>query len=171
MTIETCYKIGFIMKPHGLKGQVTISLDPDAPGDFEGIDTVFVELKEKLLPFFIESMSVKGTKAFLKLEGVDNPEDAQQISKSSLYLPRSTRPKSGRGEFYDDEVIGFEVVDSSAGALGRIREIVAAGPNKLLSVHYNEKEVLIPLNSPFIDGVNKSRKKITVTLPDGFLEI
>ena len=159
------------MKPHGLKGQVTISLDPEAPSDFEGIDTVFIELKEKLLPFFIELISLKGTRAFLKLEGVDTPEAAQQISKSSIYLPKSTRPKSGRGEFYDDEVIGFEVVDSSAGALGRITEIVVAGPNKLLSVDYHKKEVLIPLNSPFIDGINKSRKKITVTLPEGFLEI
>ena len=103
--------------------------------------------------------------------GVDTPEDAQRVAKSSLYLPKSSRPKSGRGEFYDDEVIGFDVVDSSLGALGKITEIVAAGPNKLLSVSHNEKEVLIPLNSPFIDGVNKSRKKISVTLPDGYLEI
>ena len=171
MNTDACYKMGFIMKPHGLKGQVTIFLDPEAPVVFDGIEVVFVELKEKLLPFFIDSISVKGNKAFLKLEGVDTPEDAQRVAKSSLYLPKSSRPKSGRGEFYDDEVIGFDVVDSSLGALGKITEIVAAGPNKLLSVSYNEKEVLIPLNSPFIDGVNKSRKKISVTLPDGYLEI
>lgn len=171
MTTETCYKIGFIMKPHGLKGQVTISLDPEAPRDFEEIDTVFLDLKEKLLPFFIEAISLKGNKAFLKLEGIDTPEDAQRVSKSSIYLPKSTRPKSGRGEFYDDEVIGFEVVDSALGMLGPITEIVVAGPNKLLSVSYHQKEVLIPLNSPFIEGVNKSKKKVTVTLPDGYLEI
>jgi|SRR5690349_10444889 len=171
MTTDACYKIGFILKPHGLKGQVTIALDPDAPEEFGGIETLFVEVKNKLLPFFIEAISLRGNKAFLKLEEVNSPEEALRISKSPIFLPKSARPKSGRGEFYDDEVIGFEVLDSEVGSLGKITEVVQAGPNKLLSVGYNNKEVLIPLNSPFINSVNKSRKKITVTLPDGFLDI
>lgn len=171
MTVANSYKIGFIIKPHGLKGQVTIALDPEAPDSFDSIDSVFVEIKEKLLPFFIETISLKGNRAFLKLEGINTPEDAQQVSKAPIYLPKAIRPKSGRGQFYDDEVIGFEVLDTGLGPIGLIREVVHAGPNKLLAVDYNAREVLIPLNSPFIEGVNKSRKKITVTLPDGFLEI
>ncbi len=159
------------MKPHGLKGQVTISLDPEAPEDFTPIETVFVESNERLLPYFIEAISLKGRKAFLKFQEVDTPEQAQKICKSAIYLPKSMRSKSGRGEFYDDEVIGFEVLDREFGSLGKITEIIQAGPNKLLSVDYHGKEVLIPLNSPFIQGINKSRKKITVTLPEGFLEI
>lgn len=159
------------MKPHGLKGQVTIALDPEAPEDMSAVETIFVELKERLLPYFIESVSIKGSKAFLKLEEVDSQEAAQQISKAAIFLPKTSRPRSGRAEFYDDEVIGFEVDDTEMGALGKITEVVQAGPNKLLSVSYQEREVLIPLNSPFIEGVNKSRKKITVTLPNGFLDI
>jgi 16S rRNA processing protein RimM len=171
MTIDACYKIGYILKPHGLKGQVTISLDAEAPEDFTPIETLFVETEQKLLPYFIEAISLKGNKAFLKLEEVNSPEEAKAISKSAIYLPKSQRPKSGRGEFYDDEVMGFEVQDTALGSLGKIVEIITAGPNKLLSVDHNGKEVLIPLNSPFIERVNKSRKKITVALPDGFLEI
>jgi 16S rRNA processing protein RimM len=159
------------MKPHGLKGQVTISLDAEAPEDFSDIETVFIENRNRLLPYFIEAISMKGNKAFLKLEEVNSPEEAQRISKSSVYLPKTARARSGRGEFYDDEVIGFEVSDTELGILGKITEIVHAGPNnKLLSVDYQGREVLVPLNSPFIDSVNKSRKKITVTLPTGFLE-
>jgi 16S rRNA processing protein RimM len=171
MDTDACYKIGYIMKPHGLKGEVTISLDPEAPDDLSNVETVFVEIRKKLLPFSIEGISLRGSKAFLKLEEVDTPEQAQDISKSSLYLPKSSRPKSGRGEFYDDEVIGFEVVDTATGPLGKITEVVQAGPNKLLSVAYQGREVLVPLNSPFIESVNKTRKKITVSLPDGFLDI
>jgi 16S rRNA processing protein RimM len=171
MKLETCYKIGYILKPHGLKGQVTISLDPDAPADFSPVQTVFVERHEKLLPYFIENISLKGNKAFLKLEEVNSPEEAKEISKAGLYLPKSERPKAGRGAFYNDEVIGFEVLDSEAGTIGNVREVVEAGPNKLLSVDHQGKEVLIPLNGPFINSINKSKKKITVTLPEGFLEI
>ncbi len=171
MNIDACYKIGFIMKPHGLKGGVTIALDPEAPEDFAGVETIFVEINERLLPYFIEDISTKGNKAFLKLEEVDTREEAENISRSAIFLPKASRPKSGRGEFYDDEVIGFEVTDTEEGTLGKITEVVQAGPNKLLSVSYHGKQVLVPLNSPFIHSVNKSRKKITVTLPAGFLEI
>lgn len=171
MTTDTCYKIGFIMKPHGLKGQVTLSLEPEAPENWAQIETLFIEVKEKLLPFFIETISVKGNKAYLKLEGITTPEDAQLLARSSVYLLKSTRPKAARGQFYEDEIIGFEVVDSNIGLLGKITEVVQAGPNRLLSVAYNQKEVLIPLNGPFIEGVQKSKKRLTVTLPDGFLEI
>lgn len=171
MTIENCYKIGYIQKPHGLKGQLTIALDPEGPEDFAGIDHIFVEVKERLLPYFIESISMKGNKAFLKLEEVDTLEQASLISRSSLYLPKSVRPKSPRGEFYDDEVIGFVVRDSAVGLLGKVTEVVQAGPNKLLSVSYQQREILIPVNAPFIDGVNKTKKRITVTLPEGFLDI
>lgn len=159
------------MKPHGLKGEVSIALDAEAPEDFSDIETVFVENRERLLPYFIERISLRGNKAFLKLEEVNSQEEAQRVSKSAIYLPKTSRARSGRGEFYDDEVIGFEVSDTGMGTLGKITEIVQAGPNKLLSVDYQGKEVLVPLNSPFIDSINKSRKKITVTLPDGFLEI
>jgi 16S rRNA processing protein RimM len=170
MTTNSCYRIGFIMKPHGLKGEVTVALDAEAPDDLAGV-TVFVEMRERLLPFFIETISVRDRKAFLKLEEVNTREDAEKLSRSSLFLPKSSRPKPARGEFHDDEVIGFEVMDTARGHLGKIQEIVQAGPNKLLSIDCDGKEVLVPLNSPFIGRVNKSRRQVTVTLPEGFLDI
>lgn len=171
MTTNDCYKIGFIMKPHGLKGQVTFSLDQEAPDNFGQIKTLFVEVKEKLLPFFIDTISVKGNKAYLKLDGIETPEDAQTLAQSPVYLPKSSRPRSLRGEFYGDEIVGFDVIDTRTGPLGKVTETLQAGPNRLLSVAYHQKEILIPLNGPFIGGVNKSKRRITVTLPDGFLEI
>ena len=113
----------------------------------------------------------KGSKAYLKLEEVNNREEAEKISKSPTFLPKSSRPRSRRGEFYDDEITGYEVADTILGSLGKITGVVQAGPNKLLAVGYGEKELLIPVNSPFIDAINKSKRQLTVTLPEGFLDI
>jgi 16S rRNA processing protein RimM len=77
----------------------------------------------------------------------------------------------GRGEFYDDEITGFAVNDEVTGDLGKVREIIEAGPNKLIAVDNGVKEVLIPVNGPFIKSINKSRKTIIVELPDGFLDL
>jgi 16S rRNA processing protein RimM len=171
MQISDCYKIGYILKPHGLKGEVTISLDAEAPDDIASLEIVFVEQNNRLIPHFIQSVSQNGNKAFVKFEDIDTIETATNISKSPLYLPKSARPKSEKGDFYDDEIIGFAVQDKDAGFLGNIEAVEQAGPNKLLMLKHLEKEVLIPVNGPFILGINKSKKVITVLLPEGFLEI
>jgi 16S rRNA processing protein RimM len=172
MDINAYYKAGLILKPHGLKGEVTISLEDDAPIDFSSLETFFILGKDnQLVPFFIESLAGHGAKAFVKFEDVNDPETANKISKRPVYLPKSSRPKSGKGEFYDDEIHDFEVWDNSHGLLGRVTSIVQTGANKLLEVNHNGKEILIPINSPLILKIDKSKKRISVDLPEGFLDI
>jgi 16S rRNA processing protein RimM len=171
MDIDSCFKIGWILKPHGLKGEVTVTLDDDAPEDFSAINSVFLEQNKRLVPYFIQGISTRGKKAFVKFEDINSVDAALEISKQSIYIEKSVRPKSARGEFYNDEIIDFEVYDDEKGLLGKIREVVQAGPNRLLLLDYNNKEVLIPVNGPFIESVNKTKKKISVNLPEGFLEL
>lgn len=171
MESKNYFKVGYVQKPHGLKGEVTMAVDDEAPEELGEIKTVFLQEGNDFVPYFIETISVRGAKAFVKFEEVDTPEGAAAISKRPVYLPKSARPRSARGEFYDDEIEGFIVVDEEIGELGPIVGVVAAGPNKLISLTYQEKEVLIPVNGPFIKSVNKSRKRVSVLLPEGFLDI
>jgi 16S rRNA processing protein RimM len=170
MDIDACFKIGFILKPHGLKGEVTVSLDEEAPANLAELKAIFVEKDNRLVPYFVQTASVQHSKALIKFEDVDSVEEAGKISKRALYVEKSLRPKSGRGEFYSDEVIDFEVWDGELGLLGKITE-VQPGANPLLVVAREAGEVLIPVNGPFIASVNKGKKRITVNLPDGFLDI
>ncbi|NOT75645.1 MAG: 16S rRNA processing protein RimM [Cyclobacteriaceae bacterium] len=170
MEIKDYFKIGYIAKTHGLKGEVTIMLDPDCP-DLEELKSIFVQTNQQLVPHFIETVSIKGVKAYLKFEDVSTLEQSTALKGSSLFLAKSDRPKLQRGEFYNDEVVGFEVSDVQEGPLGDVFEVQEAGPNRYLMIMYLNKEVMIPLNGPFIKSVNKSKKKILVELPDGFLEI
>jgi 16S rRNA processing protein RimM len=171
MKVEQCYKIGKVARPHGLKGEVTVLLE-DSPADWDTLKTVFIQLKHnELVPFFVESVSVRGAKAFVKFEEHNTPEQAESISRRDIYLPKTERPKSGRGEFYDDEIIGFTVEDNQLGELGMISAVETSGPIRLLVVSNGEKEFLIPTNGPFITSINKTKKKISVELPEGFLDI
>jgi 16S rRNA processing protein RimM len=170
MHISDCYKIGYVLKPHGLQGEVTLSIDIEAP-DLNTIQTVFIDQGNGMVPYFIEKLSLNGAKAFVKFEDVNSLEEAAKISKSAVFLPKSSRPKSVRGEFYDDEIIGFEVHDEQAGLVGTVQGVTQAGMNKLLAIDSRGKEVLIPLNSPFIMSINKGKKRIRVSLPEGFLDI
>ncbi len=169
MDINACFKIGYISKTHGLKGGVTAVFSES--GEFESLESVFVEIKHSLVPYFIESFSDRGEKGFIKFEDINTFEQAEALKGCSIYLPKTVRPKLKRGDFYNDEVLGFEVEDVHNGFLGEVREIIESGANRLLSIDRSGKEVLIPVNGPFIKSVNKSKKKILTDLPDGFLEL
>ncbi|MDH4092308.1 MAG: ribosome maturation factor RimM [Cyclobacteriaceae bacterium] len=171
MEIDSCFKIGFILKTHGLKGEVTISIDGDAPAGLSALASVFLEVDGRLVPYFIQSLSIRGTKGFVKFEDIDSIDMAAKLVKKSIYLQKSARPKSTRGEFYDDEIINFSVIDEIIGPLGSVVEIMQAGPNRLLVLDNNGKEILIPINSPFIIRINKSKRTITVNLPGGFSDL
>ena len=169
MDIGAGFKIGYVAKTHGLKGEVTIVIQPDCP-DLAGVNTIFLDRKGQLVPYFIQSVSFKGDKAFVKLEDVDDIDNAAALKGSSIYIPKTARPKLPRGEFYSDEVIGFEVEDNER-VLGQVKEVVEAGPNRFLSLDVDKRETLIPVLGPFIKSVNKTSKKIKVELPEGFLDI
>jgi len=171
MNLNELYKAGFIMRPHGLKGEVTISLDADAPADWASLESVFVETKNKIVPYFIQSISVRGDKAFVKFEDVSTPEHAAALKGSSLYLPKTSRPKLVRGDFYHDEIIDFEVIDEESGLLGTVQTIEQAGPNRFIVLSHKTKEVMIPVNGPFIKSINRTKKTVSVSLPGGFLDI
>jgi 16S rRNA processing protein RimM len=171
MTIEACYKVGFITKPHGLKGEVTISLDPDSPANWKALNVIFIKKNTSLVPYFIESVSLKNDKAFLKLEEVSTAEEAEALKNHSLYLPKESRPKPEMGDFYDDEVIGFLVEDQELGQIGTVKLLERAGVNRFLIIDYNQKEIMIPVQHPLLQSINRSKKRIRVSLPDGFLDI
>ncbi|MCW5910183.1 MAG: 16S rRNA processing protein RimM [Cyclobacteriaceae bacterium] len=169
MNKESCYKIGYIAKTHGLKGEVTLVITEAV--DLETLPSVFVEIRDNLVPYFIESYSDRKDKVFVKFEEVNSPEQAALLKGASIYLQKSLRPKLARGKFYDDEVIGFTVEDATTGLLGIVTGVVQSAASRLIQLDHNGKEVLIPVNGPFITSINKSKKRIAVELPEGFLEI
>ncbi len=170
MNVDSCFPIAYVLKSHGLKGEVTLTLLPECPS-FDGIQSVFLQIRSQLVPHFIESSSVKGIRAYVKFEGVNSAEDAEGLRGSSIYLPRSLRPGLPKGEFYSDEVKGFTVEDARIGLLGSVTEVLETGAGRHLVVVHQGKDVLIPLNGPFIKSVNKLKRSIRVDLPDGLLDL
>lgn len=169
MNKQDCYSIGYISKTHGLKGEVTAIITE--PIELDSIESVFIEIKGTLVPHFIKSFSDRTDKAFIKFEDVNTIEQALGLKGSTLYLSKSVRPPLKRGEFYNDEIVGFVIEDENLGHLGFLKQVIQSGPSRLLEIDCNGKEILIPVNGPFIKSINKSKKTIRVSLPEGFLDI
>jgi len=167
MDIDSCYQVGYVIKRHGFKGDVKIHLDSALP---KKLESIFVMQNNRLVPFFIEAISVLDDVAIVKFEDVNTPEQATALLKSGVYLPNSQRPKSRSKGMADPEIIGFEVFEGKA-KLGHILSINEHALNPLLVIDAEGKELLIPISEYFIKKIDLVKRRVDVTLPDGFLNI
>ncbi|PQJ21984.1 ribosome maturation factor RimM [Tenacibaculum sp. SG-28] len=172
MQKKDCFYLGKIVKKHSFKGEVVIKLDTDEPYLYENLESVFVDLGNNLIPFFIEKSSLsKSTMFRVKFEDVNTEQDAEAIIRAGVYLPLTLLPELSGNQFYYHEVIGFRVIDSEFGALGIVKSINDTAAQPLFEIDYNGKEVFIPLIDDFIKKVDRQNKTIAVTTPDGLIAL
>lgn len=168
---DNCFFLGKIVKTNGLKGDLSVFLDVDDLNDYADLDSVFVERKRSLVPYFIESIQIRNNGAVVHFEDVDTLEDAQDLVGSCLYLPLDVLPPLDGNRFYYHEVIGFEVEDINEGPLGVLREINDNSAQAILCIdHPSGKEVMIPLVDQFLVEVDREGRKLKVAAPEGLVD-
>jgi 16S rRNA processing protein RimM len=171
MKQDECYELGAIVKTHGLKGEVLAMLDVDEPESYAEMDSVFVEIKGKLVPFFIKSINVKQNRAIIKFEDIHTLEEAHTLIHSKLFLPLDVLPEPEEGKFYLHEVLDYQVIDQTKGKLGIVSNVFEGAHQDLIAMLYEGKEVLIPIVDEILLEVNREAKEIIVNLPEGLLEL
>ncbi len=172
MQKEDCFFLGKIVKKYSFKGEVLVKLDTDEPELYEHMESVFVNLRNNLVPFFIESSQLHKSELLrIKFEDVDTEEDADAILKSELYLPLEFLPQLDDDKFYFHEIIGFKVEDKNFGHVGIIKAVNDSTAQSLFEIDRNGIEILIPMNDEFIVKVDKPNQIIVVETPVGLIDL
>lgn len=172
MQKDDCFYLGKIVKKYSFKGEVLAKLDTDQPELYENLDSILIELRGNLIPFFIEHSQLHKSELLrLKFEEVDTEQDADSILKSHLYLPLEFLPKLEGDKFYFHEVIGFVIEDTNFGKVGTIKSINDSTSQALFEIDRDGVEILIPLNDEFIKKVDRDNKTILVETPEGLIDL
>lgn len=172
MDINECFYVGKIVKKYSFKGELLIKLDTDEPEQFENLESVLINLRGNLVPFFIESSQLHKSELLrIKFEDVDTEDDADSLIKSELYLPLSFLPELEGDKFYYHEIIGFKVEDKNFGNVGIITGVNDSTAQALFEIDRNGTEILIPMNDEFISKVDKLNKTIFVETPEGLIDL
>lgn len=172
MRKEECFYLGKIAKKFSFKGEVLIYIDSDEPEQYEGMESVFVEIGKNLVPFFIEHASLhKNDLLRVQFEDVASEADADALIGKSLYLPLDLLPKLEGNKFYYHEVIGFEVEDKRLGIVGKIVSINDTVAQPLFEVMNGQVEILIPMIDQFLVEIDRKGKRVVMDLPEGLIEM
>ena len=172
MRQQECFYLGKIVSKYSFKGEVLVKLDSDDPELYETMESVFISLRDSLVPFFIEDVRLhKSSLLRIKFEDVASEEAADQLMGSELYLPLEFLPDLEGNKFYYHEVIGFKVIDKNFGEIGVIKSINDSTAQAIFIIDRNGTEVLVPINDEFLINIDRSTNTIQVDTPEGLIEL
>ena len=170
--IKGYFYLGKVLRPVGIQGKLLIYLDVDDPGQYRGLDAVFVYVGGNLVPFLINEIQMQpGKQAQVSFRDVDSIDQVEMLAGAALYLPVEALPELGENEFYYHEITGFIVVDHEYGELGLVEKVLDYPLQALLQINRGEKEILIPVADEIITTVDKKNRIINIKAPEGLIEM
>lgn len=123
-----------------------------------------------MLPYFIEETSIKNeTQVYIKLEGVNTREAAQELTARPVWLPEA-QFKKYVAKTAPVSLLGYHLIDRGQD-LGEVLEVIEQPFQLLCRIDWKGKEALIPVHENFLQKIDPRKKQVILELPDGLLEI
>lgn len=168
--------IGATLKPHGINGELSATIDCDV--DIDGLSCVIFDIDGIFVPFFIKSYRSRGAEAvLLTIDGIGSEIEAAGLANHEIYalksdLPDETDTTDNEGIYLSD-LIGFNVTMSDGErTVGVIEDFDDTTENTLIKViDANDKAYLLPFAEELIAGIDMAGKSINLDLPEGLLEL
>ena len=157
------YRIGRILRAHGLKGDVTLQLFRPRFLEDErksGKQQIEIGGVERVL------RAVQGygaDRAIIHLEGIEDRNQAEAIEGEYLDVDPKNLPSLLTDEL--DPLFGKEAVDPAGARIGEIVDIRDNGAQAILVI--GEEEILVP--APFV--VEVRAEQVVIDAPEGLLDV
>lgn len=164
--------LGKVVATHGLRGQLAVVPFSGEFSTILSLKTVFLSApgnpKES---FVVDRAAVHRNRVLLTLKGFTNIDEVLHLVGREFFARRDQFPPLEEGEFYWCDLMGLAVTTTDGESLGCIAEIIATGSNDVYVVRGGEKEYLIPALEDIIINVDLKQGTMTVSLPEGLLDL
>lgn len=164
--------IGAIVKPHGVKGEMVISMRDDRI-DIGRTECVVMDMDGIYVPFFIDSVRQKGRESYIiSIEGVSSDTRASGFTGKTVYALRERlaeiSDEADDDGFYACDLIGFRAIRPDGSSIGTIDDIEDSTLNVLAIIHADgDRTVYMPLADEFITDIDTEARTITFDAPEG----
>ena len=154
---------GTIVNTHGIAGEVKIMPWADDPDFLLNFKTLYLDGK----PIHIRSARVHKNAVLMKLDGVDDINEAMRLKNKVVSIDREDATLE-EGSFFLADLYGLEVRDADSGeVLGTISDVLTPPANNVYIVKGTKREYMIPAVSEFIVETNVDEGYLLVHLIEG----
>ena len=108
MTDSKHILVGKIVAPQGIRGEVRVQTFTSTPSDFQKLNIKSLRFKDEAFRFV---RTIPNSNVIIaKISGIDDRNAAETLRGTELFIERSALPDLKENEFYQADLIGFDVV-------------------------------------------------------------
>ena len=165
-------QVARIGKPHGIRGEVTVQVLTDAPGDRFVPGTQFIVEPASSGPLTVISARWNKDILLLAFEEIETRNEAEGLRGAKLFIETEDIGADDDDEgWYEHELVGLDV-HVGGKVVGKVSALHTLPVQDLLVVTTAEgAEVLIPFVEQIVPEVNVGDKYVLVTPPPGLFEV
>ena len=163
--------MGTLGRPHGLHGELYLTIASDDPRRFEpGTMVYLTDGRVLVVQRLRRHRTQRGERSVVAFEGVDDRTGAEALVGRDLVVPVEAARVLADGQWWDHDLIGCDVSSTSGERIGRVTDVLHPPANDVLVVAEADREHLVPLIGDVIREVDPGAKRIVIEPIPGLLD-
>ena len=159
-------EIGQIVNTFGIKGELKVTPFTDDINRIDDLKKVYVKTRKDEKLYKVENVRYHKNMVLLKLEGMENPEQAELLKNAYLEIDREDAIPLEEGQYFIVDLIGLDVYTDEGKLLGKVDDIYNTGANDIYVVKDElGKQILLPGIKDVIKEVKLDDRIIVHLIP------
>ena len=161
-------EIGLFIGPHGIKGEVKVKSFTEIPENLFVYEEFFLGNQTK--PIKLKLVRKIKQNLICIVEDIKTRNEAEKFKNLILYVRRDNLPSLNDDEFYQRDLLDFQVYNLERHNLGFVTSFNDFGGGLLVEVEKNKKRFYLPIGKPFLKDINYKDKEVILNIDLGFIE-
>lgn len=163
--------VGRIRRPHGIRGDVSVEVHTDDPGDRFAAGATLATDPAEHGPLTIGVSRWHSGTLLLKFAGIEDRTAAEDLRGTWLVMDSAELgPRADPDEFYDHELIGLAAVTVGGEPVGVVTDVRHHGQDLLVIKSQAVPELLVPFVAAIVPEVDVAAGRLVIDPPPGLLE-
>lgn len=171
--------VGRIIRPHGIRGEVSVEVRTDAPGQRFATGSVLDTDPAAAGPLTVESSRWHTSHLLIRFAGVADRTQAEPLRGVMLTMSADdVTPTEDEDEFHDHQLVGLAVVTVAGEPVGTVVDVLHHGQDLLVvepaagdTGRGGRRQVLVPFVAAIAVDVDLPAGKLVIDPPPGLLEL
>ena len=168
---EKLIPVGKILKAHGLKGELKITLfENNSKILLKGMDLWFNK-NNCYKNYKLDYIRGSSKNIILKLNQINHINNVVAFLNKKIFISRNDYPEPDNNNYHLLDLINLEIYDENNNSFGFVLDAIKLPGNDIIIFNYNNKEVMIPIVDYFIELFDFKQKFVKVKNINSLLEI
>ena len=102
-----------------------------------------------------------------EIDGIADRDAALALNGTKLWIDRDALPETDEGEFYIEDLIGLDVIDTDGKSVGKVIAVDNFGAGDLMEIKPAAgSSFYVPFSNDFVPDISLENRKITIIPQD-----